>query len=81
MEIYGFQNVTSLDNWEEYSNIIAEKYKDPAAHQAMCDKVPMGRRGDVEEVADAVLYLASDQASYITGQTLFVDGGLTLVHG
>ena len=63
------------------TKINAEKYKDPAAHQAMCDKVPMGRRGDVEEVADAVLYLASDQASYITGQTLFVDGGLTLVHG
>jgi len=61
--------------------INAEKYKDPAAHQAMCEKIPMGRRGNVEEVADAVLYLASDKASYITGQTLFVDGGLTLVHG
>jgi len=61
--------------------INAEKYKDPAAHLAMCEKIPMGRRGDVDEVADAVLYLASDEASYITGQTLFVDGGLTLVHG
>ena len=61
--------------------INAEKYKDPAAHQAMCEKIPMGRRGDAEEVADAVLYLASDKATYITGQTLFVDGGLTLVHG
>ena len=61
--------------------INAEKYKDPAAHLAMCEKIPMGRRGDVEEVADAVLYLASGEASYITGQTLFVDGGLTLVHG
>ena len=63
------------------TKINAEKYKDPAAHQAMCEKVPMGRRGDVNEIADAVLYLASDKASYITGQTLFVDGGLTLVHG
>lgn len=61
--------------------INAEKYKDPAAHLAMCEKIPMGRRGEVEEVADAVLYLASNKASYITGQTLFVDGGLTLIHG
>ena len=47
----------------------------------MREKLPRGRRGDGSEVADAVLYLASGEASYITGQTLFVDGGLTLVHG
>lgn len=63
------------------TKINAEKYKDPAADAAMRKKIPMGRRGDVSEIADAVLYLASEQASYITGQTLFVDGGLTLVHG
>ena len=57
------------------------KYRDPAAHRAMCEKIPMGRRGETREIADAVLYIASDKASYITGQTLFVDGGLTLVHG
>ena len=61
--------------------INAEKYKDPRADAAMREKIPMGRRGDVGEIADAVLYLASNRASYITGQTLFVDGGLTLVHG
>lgn len=61
--------------------INAEKYQDPAVHLAMCEKIPMGRRGEVSEIADAVLYMASGQASYITGQTLFVDGGLTLVHG
>ena len=63
------------------TKINAEKYKDPAAEAAMREKIPMGRRGGVGEIADAVLYLASEQASYITGQTLFVDGGLTLVHG
>lgn len=56
-------------------------YSDPAVLKNMCDKIPMGRRGLPKEISDAVLYLASDAASYITGQTLFVDGGLTLVQG
>lgn len=58
-----------------------EIYKDPAVDRAMCEKIPMGRRGTTREIADAALYLASEYSSYITGQTLFVDGGLTLVHG
>jgi 3-oxoacyl-[acyl-carrier protein] reductase len=40
------------------------------------EQIPMKRFGDPEEVASAVLYLASDMASYITGQTLVIDGGL-----
>ena len=43
------------------------------------DTVPMGRRGRVEEVGNAVMFLASDEASYITGAELVVDGGLTAV--
>ena len=58
-----------------------EIYKDPEVEKAMCEKIPLGRRGKTEEVADVVLYLASDYSSYITGQTIFVDGGLTLAHG
>jgi NAD(P)-dependent dehydrogenase (short-subunit alcohol dehydrogenase family) len=39
--------------------------------------VPMGRRGEVEEIAKAVAFFLSDLASYVTGQTLAVDGGCT----
>lgn len=56
-------------------------YADIRVHQAMCDKLPLRRRGEQEEIADALLYMASPYAKYITGQTLLVDGGLSLVKG
>ena len=40
-------------------------------------RIPMGRYGTVEEVAELVLYLASDKAAYITGQNIRIDGGIT----
>jgi glucose 1-dehydrogenase len=38
----------------------------------------MGRPGEAEEMGAATAFLLSDEAAYVTGQTLFVDGGLTL---
>ena len=48
---------------------------DPAVRARMLAQVPMGREGRREEVGYAVLFLASDEASYITGTELVVDGG------
>ena len=47
-----------------------------AARDAMCSMIPMARAGEPEDVARAVAFLASDDAAYITGQVLSVDGGM-----
>ncbi|BAZ43406.1 glucose 1-dehydrogenase [Chondrocystis sp. NIES-4102] len=52
--------------------------EDPKKRAEVESHIPMGRAGTSEEMAAAVAFLASDEASYITGQTLFIDGGLTL---
>lgn len=51
---------------------------DPAAREAMIARVPLKRFATMEEVAAAVCYLASPAAQYVTGQTLILDGGLTV---
>ena len=43
------------------------------------DVVPSGRVGEPEEIAAGVLYLASKEASYVTGQTIHINGGMTMV--
>jgi NAD(P)-dependent dehydrogenase (short-subunit alcohol dehydrogenase family) len=50
---------------------------DPVKYQEFVKRIPMGRWGELDEIAGAALFLASDAASYVTGSALFVDGGWT----
>ena len=51
---------------------------DENTRQALCGETPLGRIGTPAEVAAAVVFLASDDAGFITGQIIGVDGGLAI---
>jgi NAD(P)-dependent dehydrogenase (short-subunit alcohol dehydrogenase family) len=59
--------------------LTASVMADPAWRARMITRYPMGRFGHVDDVAAAILYLASDEASFVTGVALPVDGGYTAV--
>ena len=46
--------------------------------EQMKSQIPLGEFGSVQDIANAVVFLASDEAKYITGQTLHVDGGMAM---
>lgn len=50
---------------------------DPAKYQAFVEKIPLGRWGELHEIAGAAVFLASEAASFVTGSALYVDGGWT----
>lgn len=58
--------------------INAKKFDDPKEKEIIEGMIPMARVGKPEEVAAAATWLASDESSYVTGITLFVDGGMKL---
>jgi glucose 1-dehydrogenase len=55
-----------------------EKLTTPESYRAMLTLVPYQRLGESEDVGRAAVWLASDEADYVTGVTLYVDGGMTL---
>jgi glucose 1-dehydrogenase len=59
-----------------YTPIDADVQANPAMEAALMAEIPLGRWGKPEEVADLAVFLASDSASYCTGSTFFIDGGM-----
>jgi len=59
------------------TEMLAEWFKDPAVEQRALAQTPIGRMASPEEIARAVLFLASDDASFLVGHALLADGGLT----
>lgn len=71
-------------NGVEPGNILTEAiqlHRGPAFIKSMEDAIPLGRLGTPRDIANAFLFLASDDASYITGTTIVVDGGQLLPEG
>jgi len=57
------------------TDMLKELSDDPDGRRAILSRTPLGRIGDPSEIAAVVAFLASDEASYITGQTVYADGG------
>ncbi len=59
-----------------YTPIDADVEAQPELEKALMSEIPLNRWGKPEEIAGLAVYLASDEASYITGSTYFIDGGM-----
>jgi 2-deoxy-D-gluconate 3-dehydrogenase len=68
-------NVNAIGPGYTITNQTREYVQDPEVFKNLTAKIPMKRLGTTEDMANAVMFLASDAASYITGHTLYVEGG------
>ena len=61
------------------TDLNAALYADPQKEIELCNKIPLGRRGTKDDIANCVLFLASEESSYLTGQVIYSEGGWLLV--
>ncbi len=68
-------NVNAIGPGDFYTKLAAPIHEDPKLRARMMAHIPLGRTGDVHEIGLLAVYLASPASDYITGQTVFIDGG------
>lgn len=71
---YGIR-VNAIGPGSIMTDMLASVNADPAARNRILSRTPLGRIGDPKEIASIAAFLASDDASYVTGQTIYADGG------
>lgn len=59
------------------TRLLTDLYPTEDARKKLIEKIPMGRLGEAEDVANAAIFLSSDESSFITGQYVLIDGGRT----
>ena len=64
-----------------YTPIDADVQANPEMEAALMAEIPVGRWGKPEEVANLAIFLASDDAGYVTGSTYYIDGGMLRMSG
>ncbi len=57
--------------------LTSQGYQDPERQRSTLARVPAGRLGTANDIAYGILYLASDESSFVTGSELVIDGGMT----
>ena len=70
--------VNAIGPWYFKTPLTEPLLADPAYLQDIVDVTPLGRVGELTELVGPAVFLASDAGTYVTGQTLFVDGGMTI---
>ena len=71
------RNATTTESM--WTSEMMKVFGSPEALEKIAKGIPLGRLGTADDIANAVLFLASDRANFITGQTISVDGGYTMV--
>ena len=71
-------NPKNFNAYNNIGNIFKELGDIEKARQNFISRQPMGRLGTSEEIAEAAVYLASNESAFITGQTIIIDGGITI---
>ena len=74
----GSRNITVNSVAPGYIDTDMTSFLDADAKEKILNNIPLGRIGIASDVSELVMFLASDEASYITGQTISVDGGLLM---